>query len=112
MVREQVWSRMFKVDALSKQDGTCEYCHCPMTVRTATADHKIARKLGGTTRRENIVAACVECNRLKGHMTPGQFKLAIKDPSGHPIAFWLAWSRRRIFLATKRSCKNIMLAAT
>lgn len=110
--RDQTWARLFRVEAVVQQKAKCAYCYCPITMRTATADHVKARKLGGTTKRENILAACTECNVLKGHKTATAFKTLIKNPEpGCDIRIWLAWSRRRIFLAADRSCARIMKAA-
>ncbi|WP_407146284.1 HNH endonuclease [Bradyrhizobium sp. ORS 86] len=111
-VSEQAWLRAFRVEAVTEQRGACAYCHCPLTKRTATADHRRSRKAGGTTERENIKAACLDCNSLKGAMSVNAFKALIKNPkSGDDIRVWLAWSRRRMFLAAERSCARIMRAA-
>lgn len=111
-VSEHAWVRLFRAEAVTTQEATCAYCYCPITMRTATADHIKARKLGGVTGRENISAACIDCNVLKGHKTPNAFKKLIKSPQpGCDIRIWMAWSRRRIFLATDRSCNRILRAA-
>ena len=54
------------------QGGRCAYCgqsmgpaeECRRT--SETADHVVPVKLGGRTTRDNIVAACRDCNTRKG----------------------------------------------
>ena len=88
--------------AFLSQSGRCFYCKKPMwqsdpeefsrahgmSLRIAkqyqcTAEHLVARQDGGRDARENIVAACVFCNRGRHRMTlappPEQFqKIVIK----------------------------------
>jgi hypothetical protein len=99
--------RGYKAEALTEQAGCCKYCFAPLTGSTATADHVRPRSKGGTSMRRNIVAACVECNAAKGSMPVGAFNRAIRVPEGHGLHIWRAWSRRRIWLATHRACRNI-----
>lgn len=100
-----------KVQALAEQDGCCRYCLEPLTIKTVTADHKLARSKGGTNARSNIVAACEPCNRAKGSLSVLSFTRAIKAPEpGAPLAIHMAWARRRLWLAAHRACRNIRYA--
>jgi len=45
---------------------TCQYCGTPFKTQHLTFDHVIPRAKGGGTSWDNIVAACRECNLLKG----------------------------------------------
>jgi 5-methylcytosine-specific restriction endonuclease McrA len=56
-LRKQVWDR---------GDGHCHYCRSPLTVRSFTVDHVLARVNGGTDDLENLVVACRSCNSSKG----------------------------------------------
>lgn len=106
---EQMFLRMFRNDALCEQGRRCAYCHEPLTPQKATADHVTSRTMGGSTTRKNIKAACEPCNKTKKGMSEAAFLRAIKNPQpGDSIHIWLAWSRRRIWLATERVCKRIM----
>lgn len=106
--RERSWIRMFCVEAWIEQKGKCAYCREPMTRQQATADHVNPMSLGGPTTRDNIKAACEPCNKAKGRLSEAAFLKLIKNPqSGDPLGIWLAWSRRRIWLATERVCKRI-----
>lgn len=44
----------------------CAYCHQPLD-RTPTLDHVIPKVSGGLTVPSNLIAACLACNRRKGH---------------------------------------------
>lgn len=43
----------------------CQYCGAQFSSHELTFDHVIPRARGGTTTWENILSACVECNKLK-----------------------------------------------
>jgi 5-methylcytosine-specific restriction endonuclease McrA len=112
-VSERVWLRMYKTEALAVQGGRCAYCYSELRRIKATADHVVARASGGQTKGNNIKAACGECNRLKGSMGERAFVRLIKNPEpGDGLGVWMAWSRRRIALASVRACTAIMAAVT
>jgi 5-methylcytosine-specific restriction endonuclease McrA len=55
-----------------KQGGKCFYCGKQLFLknikksREVTLDHLIPRSMGGTTKRDNLVVACNNCNQWKG----------------------------------------------
>lgn len=99
---------MFAIDAWIAQGHRCAYCREPMKRDDITADHVAALVRGGVTDRKNIKAACEPCNRTKGNMGETAFLKRIKNPQpGDSLHIWLAWSRRRIWLATERVCRKI-----
>ena len=51
----------------------CVYCAHPLELETATLDHVHPLAHGGTHVPGNLVAACRECNALKGEMLPIDF---------------------------------------
>lgn len=105
---EQMYLRMYRNDARAAQGGKCAYCHEPISRSQTTADHVRSRFQGGATDRKNIKASCLPCNRTKKSMSEAAFLRAIKNPQpGDSIHIWLAWSRRRIWLATERVCTRI-----
>lgn len=63
---------------VERQDGLCFYCDAPMTTlrgpRLATIDHIAPLSDGGMAEPANEVAACHQCNRMKGCMTPDQMR--------------------------------------
>jgi hypothetical protein len=54
----------------------CDYCGFTAT----EVDHIVPRSRGGGLDRENLCAACLECNREKSDMTVGE---------------WIAWRQER-----------------
>lgn len=48
--------------------GACEYCliHQTFSIYRHETDHAIALKHGGKTTQDNLVLACLPCNRHKG----------------------------------------------
>ena len=48
--------------------GKCEYCliHQDFSIYSHEVDHAVAVKHGGTSNEENLVLACLSCNRYKG----------------------------------------------
>lgn len=60
--------------AARAQKYLCFYCYECIANGKATADHFIPRsRIGGTGHSGNIVAACYECNQLKGNMTGHEY---------------------------------------
>lgn len=108
---DTAFRRAWKSEARAAQKCRCAYCAEPLTPKTATADHVQARAAFGLDQRNNIVAACQPCNRLKGHLPVAEFRRRIERPrSGEPIAFWLVWFRRRINLRLDLMAKNLGVA--
>lgn len=50
----------------------CQYCGESHTTHELTFDHVIPRSRGGRTAWTNVVAACQDCNTLKGNHMPGE----------------------------------------
>ena len=48
----------------------CQYCGGAPGASELTFDHVIPKSLGGQTVWENVVAACSECNLIKGNKLP------------------------------------------
>ena len=74
------WIQAYRADALTKQKGKCYYCGKRIWGKSVTADHLIPKSKGGTDSKENIVASCRRCNRLKGSLGEEFFKTVIHDP--------------------------------
>ena len=51
-----------------RASGVCEYCliHQTFSIYSHEVDHVIALKHGGQSTAENLVLACLPCNRHKG----------------------------------------------
>jgi HNH endonuclease len=61
---------------LKRDHHTCQYEGC--TNRGTTVDHVIPICQGGRTTWQNLVAACLTCNQLKGGRTPEQAGMRLK----------------------------------
>jgi 5-methylcytosine-specific restriction endonuclease McrA len=66
---------------------TCQYCG--QQSRQLTLDHVIPRYRGGRHTWENVVSACVACNRRKAGRTPLEANMKLirppSPPSGNPF---------------------------
>ena len=62
----------------------CQYCGKTAFNKALTYDHVIPRSKGGTSCWENIVMACVECNREKADKTPQQAGMRLLSKPSRP----------------------------
>lgn len=86
--RDRIWRR---------DGGRCYYCSRPLTRKTMTIDHVVARYVGGTDDEKNIVLCCRTCNGEKGNLTISQFREKIKwSLAGMPefTAYQVRWLRK------------------
>jgi len=72
------------------RDGhTCQYCGGSFSSEDLTFDHVVPAAQGGRRCWENIVTACVDCNRRKGARTPEEadmhLRRAPRRPSPSPV---------------------------
>jgi 5-methylcytosine-specific restriction endonuclease McrA len=51
----------------------CYYCKCAITPEIRTVDHKIPVARGGEHHADNLVVACIKCNKEKGTLTDDEF---------------------------------------
>ena len=72
----------------TRDHGMCQYCSRKIPRTEATYDHVTPRRLGGLTRWENIVIACIECNRDKGGRTPEQAGMKLRQKPVKPKSNW------------------------
>ena len=62
--------KMTKLEVFSRDKYACQYCGRPH--KELTLDHVVPRKRGGEHTWENVVSACIPCNRRKAGRTPGE----------------------------------------
>ena len=53
----------------------CQYCGTGFPTEELTFDHIVSRSRGGHTTWENVVTACIDCNRTKGDRLPGECRM-------------------------------------
>lgn len=71
VVRHGNWSQIRKY-ILERDDFTCQYCGAkdgPLE-----ADHVMPKSRGGTDEYNNLVCACMRCNRSKSDKTPEEWR--------------------------------------
>ena len=67
------------------RDGfRCQYCGDEFPTKDLTFDHVLPVVQGGKKSWENIVTACLDCNRRKGGRTPEQAGMALKRQPHKP----------------------------
>lgn len=70
-----------------RRDGyTCQYCGDGFATEDLTFDHVIPAVQGGPKTWENIVTACVPCNRRKGPRTPDEADMPLRRRPRRPVA--------------------------
>lgn len=66
-----------------RRDGhRCQYCGA--TTLPITVDHIVPRSVGGADSWENLVAACIRCNNLKGDRTPDKAGMRLRSQPRRP----------------------------
>jgi len=85
--------KMTRVEIFNRDHYTCQYCG--KVTRQLTLDHVMPRYQGGQHTWENVVSACVSCNRHKAGRTPEQARMKLKRlpfaPSGS-VPFYIPYS--------------------
>ena len=66
----------------------CQYCGVRPPSRDLSLDHVVPRSRGGRSTWDNLVTACAECNRIKGHRLTSECGMHPKGSVGRP-----RWSR-------------------
>jgi 5-methylcytosine-specific restriction endonuclease McrA len=79
--------KMSRYEIFNRDKYTCQYCG--EQSRHLTLDHVMPRFRGGQHTWENVVSACVECNRRKAGRTPKEANMKLihqpAPPSGHHL---------------------------
>jgi len=80
------------------RDGyMCQYCGQRKSRSELNLDHVIPRTAGGLTTWENVVCACLECNRHKGGRTPEQAGMRLHKRARRPS--WTPFVARNLTAA-------------
>lgn len=88
-----------KLELFTRFNFTCHYCNTKFPTdhpigemltykengNHLTADHIVLKSLGGRSYPSNLVAACYECNNLRGDMEYDQFRQMMEKKSGRTI---------------------------
>lgn len=74
--------RMTKIEVFNRDRFMCQYCG--IRARELTIDHVMPRKRGGKHTWENVVSACVPCNRKKAGHTPREANMPLLNEPKAP----------------------------
>ena len=67
--------KMTKMEIFNRDKYICQYCS--RQSKELTLDHVIPRKRGGEHSWENVVSACIPCNRRKAGRTPDEASMPL-----------------------------------
>lgn len=67
-----------RANIYARDQYECQYCQQAFGTADLTYDHVIPVTQGGTKGWENIVTACVDCNRRKGGRTPEEAGMTLR----------------------------------
>jgi 5-methylcytosine-specific restriction endonuclease McrA len=76
--------RLSKREIFRRDEYRCQYCGRPTT--HLTLDHVLPKHRGGKYEWENLVSACPQCNRHKGHQTPHEAGMQLAHYPEEPTA--------------------------
>lgn len=74
--------KLTRLEIFNRDRHTCQYCG--LETRQLTLDHVIPRFRGGEHTWENVVSACVSCNRRKAGRTPQEAGMRLSCPPSPP----------------------------
>ena len=74
--------KMTRYEIFNRDRYTCQYCG--VQSRNLTLDHVLPRYRGGQHTWENVVSACVACNRHKAGRTPAEAHMKLIRPPKPP----------------------------
>lgn len=79
--RPRAERKLTRVGVFHRDGFVCQYCGRETTL---TIDHVIPRFQGGRHSWENVVAACIPCNRHKAGRTPEQANMRLRQAPVKP----------------------------
>ena len=77
--------KLTRFEVFNRDQYTCQYCG--KETRQLTLDHIIPRYRDGQHVWENVVSACVPCNRRKAGRTPKEAGMRLIRPPSYPRGY-------------------------
>lgn len=72
--KKRAWTRRIRANIFARDGGRCVWCDRPVEAgRTASLDHVVPRSRGGGMTQQNLVLACVPCNRDRANRSAWDF---------------------------------------
>jgi len=89
--RPRPHKKLTRFEVFNRDEYTCQYCGCQ--TKELTLDHVIPRRGGGSHTWENVVSACIPCNRRKGGHAPSELGMKLLRPphSPHNNGFYIPY---------------------
>ena len=75
-----------RANIYARDDYTCQYCGRKFDAEDLTFDHVVPSAQGGRRSWDNIVTACVPCNKRKAARTPQEAGMALVRPARKPAS--------------------------
>ncbi|MBF0261530.1 MAG: HNH endonuclease [Magnetococcales bacterium] len=82
MERERLKAKELKRSAWWKSQvgrGVCHYCGTRVHPSELTMDHVVPVIRGGRSARDNLVPACLACNREKRSLSSSQWRIRVEE---------------------------------
>lgn len=98
--------RFSRLNIFVRDGNRCQYCGDRYTRSQLNLDHVVPRAAGGLTTWENIVCACLDCNRRKGGRTPEQARMRLLKKPSRPS--WTPFIARNLGAAGYREWKPFL----
>ena len=74
--------KLSRFEVFNRDKHTCQYCG--RHTKELTLDHVIPRRWGGKHAWDNVVSACIPCNRRKGGRTPDEANMRLLCQPRYP----------------------------
>jgi len=89
-----------------RDNGLCQYCHAPLTMKNFTVDHVVPSSRGGNNSWTNKVCCCATCNAKKGSQTLEETGMKLKSTPTRPTRGELVMMRHNMKDGWKLFCGN------
>lgn len=93
--------RLSRHNIFVRDSDTCQYCARRLPRSELSLDHVVPRCRGGRTTWENVVCACIDCNRRKGGADPAVAGLRLVRAPRRPA--WTPFVQKQF---GTRGCKE------
>ena len=89
--RPRLQRKLTRLEIFNRDRYTCQYCG--RETRQLTLDHVIPRYRGGEHSWENVVSACIPCNRRKAGRTPKEAGMKLINHPSPPrsLSFYIPY---------------------
>ena len=79
--------KLSKKEVFLRDRHTCQYCG--KQTRELTLDHVIPRRQNGSHSWDNVISACIPCNRFKAGRTPSEAHMALLRQPKAPNRYYV-----------------------